>query len=326
MNINELIYKATLAPSGHNTQPWKFSVNRNIILIYPDFDRTLPVVDTDNHALYISLGCALENLVISAKQDGLISSVDYFPEDEAEECIRVTLTDESTQKEKELFEAIPVRQSNRSMYDKRKISSVDIEKLLQANNSETISVKTFDTKGKEVEPVIKLVKEACEIQFNDKHFVEELISWIRFKKSEVRTKKDGLSAKVIGFPNVPRWLGRLILKTFVKPESEASKTEKQIRSSSHLFLFVCNENEKRDWVETGRIFQRIALTAASLGIAHAHLNMPCEVESVREKLSALLNLKNEEQPLLLIRLGYADEMPRSLRRPIDEVLINGIDK
>lgn len=326
MNINELIYKATLAPSGHNTQPWKFSVNRNIILIYPDFDRTLPVVDTDNHALYISLGCALENLVISAKQDGLISSVDYFSEDEAEECIRVTLTDESTQKEKELFEAIPVRQSNRSMYDKRKISSVDIEKLLQANNSETISVKTFDTKGKEVEPVIKLVKEACEIQFNDKHFVEELISWIRFKKSEVRTKKDGLSAKVIGFPNVPRWLGRLILKTFVKPESEASKTEKQIRSSSHLFLFVCNENEKRDWVETGRIFQRIALTAASLGIAHAHLNMPCEVESVREKLSALLNLKNEEQPLLLIRLGYADEMPRSLRRPIDEVLINGIDK
>lgn len=324
MNIKDHLYNATLAPSGHNTQPWKFSVEENIIQIYPDFDRTLSVVDADNHALYISLGCALENLVISARQDGLMSRVDYFPEDEHEECLRVTFTEKSIRMESELFEAIPERQSNRSMYDEKKIPKTDVIKLLKAGEYDTVHVKSFDTKSKEIEPVIDLVKEANRIQFSDKRFVEELISWIRFTKKETETKKDGLSAKVMGFPHVPRWLGRLILKTFVKPESEAKKTEKQIRSSSHLLLFICKKNDKRHWVDTGRLFQRTALTAASLGIAHAHVNMPCEVESVRKKLSGLLGLTPDEKPMLLIRLGYADEAPRSPRRPLNEVLVNGV--
>jgi len=326
MNIEQLIYNATLAPSGHNTQPWKFSVNNNVVQIFPDFNRTLPVVDPDNHALYISLGCALENLVISAKKEGLASKVDYYPDDETKECLRVTLADENTRKEVDLFEAIQDRQSNRSMYDQKSIPTAGIQQLLQAIDSETVTVQTFDTKQKEVEPIIKLVKEACEIQFNNRKFVEELISWIRFTKKEVRNQKDGLTAEVMGFPYIPRWLGRIILKTFVKPESEAEKAEKQIRSSSHLFLFICEKNDKRNWIDIGRTFQRIALKATSIGISHAHINMPCEVESVRKKLSSHLQLSAENEPLLLIRLGYADEVPRAPRRPVDEVLINGVAK
>ncbi|PWN06529.1 Acg family FMN-binding oxidoreductase [Rhodohalobacter mucosus] len=322
MDTRDLIYYSTLAPSGHNTQPWKFSVQDNIIRIYPDFDRTLSVVDPDNHALYISLGCALENLVISAKEDGSACRVGVFPDDENEECLRVTLTDESPAKEKDLYEAIPVRQSNRSMYDEQKIPPADMEKLLQANEQDTVVVKTFDAQGKDVDPVIELVKEAGRIQFNDDRFVEELISWIRFNKKEVQNNRDGLSAKVMGFPNVPRWLGRFIMKTFVTADREAEKTEKQIRSSSHLFLFICKKNDKKHWVDAGRGFQRVALTAASLGIAHAHLNMPCEVESVRKKLSAHLDLHPDEQPVLLIRLGYASRAPRSPRRPPEEVRID----
>jgi nitroreductase len=81
-NIEQLIHYATLAPSGHNTQPWTFSVENNVIRIFPDFGRRLPVVDPDDHALYISLGCALENLIIAAKCNGLDGTVDYFPGDE----------------------------------------------------------------------------------------------------------------------------------------------------------------------------------------------------------------------------------------------------
>lgn len=75
----EFVRYATLALSGHNTQPWRFSLNGDSIRIFPDFTRRLPVVDPDNRELYISLGCALEKLVIAAKSAGYDSEIEYFP-------------------------------------------------------------------------------------------------------------------------------------------------------------------------------------------------------------------------------------------------------
>jgi hypothetical protein len=69
-DFNFLVECAVKAPSGHNTQPWKFENAANEIIIHPDFKRALPVVDADNYELYISLGCALENMLIAAKQKG----------------------------------------------------------------------------------------------------------------------------------------------------------------------------------------------------------------------------------------------------------------
>jgi nitroreductase len=85
LQMKELIRYATLAPSGHNTQPWKFSIKENSIRIFPDFTRHLTVVDPDNRELYISLGCALENLVIAARYAGYDSEVEYFPTGEPAE-------------------------------------------------------------------------------------------------------------------------------------------------------------------------------------------------------------------------------------------------
>lgn len=75
-----------------------------------------------------------------------------------------------------------------------------------------------------------------------------------------------------------------------------------------------------DWVKTGQAFQRFGLTAAKLGISHAHLNMPCEVKEVRQKLITELGLESKN-PLLLIRYGFAAKMPYSMRRPIEEVIV-----
>jgi len=321
MNVRELIHYATLAPSGHNTQPWKFSVEGNVIRIFPDFERRLPVIDPDDHALYISLGCALENLAIAAKKHGLSSLIDYFPPDEKSECIHVTLSPMGSTVDEGLFEAIHARQSNRSLYDKNAIPEGHISKLVESNIFDTVFIKILGPDMQEIEPLIDLVKEANRIQFKDWQFKEELLSWIRFTKKEKDIRKDGLTAEVMGFPFVPRWLGRLILKTLAKPESEASKSEKQVRSSSLLMAFISKKHGKRHWVDLGRSFQRVALTATTLGLAHAHLNMPCEVESVRKKLSSHLKLGPDEQPLLLIRFGYAEERPRSPRRPAEEVIM-----
>lgn len=91
--VMELIRCATLAPSGHNTQPWTFSFDEGSIRIFPDFSRCLPVVDPDNHALFISLGCALENLVIAAEHHGYHADVVYASDPEPDGCLTVYLNE-----------------------------------------------------------------------------------------------------------------------------------------------------------------------------------------------------------------------------------------
>lgn len=97
--------------------------------------------------------------------------------------------------------------------------------------------------------------------------------------------------------------------------------EKAIRSSSALMVFIAQTNDKITWVKVGQSFERVALTATSLNIRMAHLNMPCEVVSVRAKLAEHLRLP-DTHPLLLLRIGYAQVMPRSPLRAVKEMIIS----
>lgn len=69
--LRELVRYATLAPSSHNTQCWKFALAERAVSIFPDYARRCPVVDPDDHHLFVSLGCAAENLVQAAPAMGL---------------------------------------------------------------------------------------------------------------------------------------------------------------------------------------------------------------------------------------------------------------
>jgi hypothetical protein len=53
--MRELVRSATLAASGHNTQPWIFAITESAIEIRPDYTRRLPAVDPNDRELWISL-------------------------------------------------------------------------------------------------------------------------------------------------------------------------------------------------------------------------------------------------------------------------------
>jgi len=70
---------ATLAPNGHNTQPWRFALSARSVDILPDLSRRTPVVDPDDHHLWASLGCAAENFLIAARAQSLHGDVRFDP-------------------------------------------------------------------------------------------------------------------------------------------------------------------------------------------------------------------------------------------------------
>jgi hypothetical protein len=85
-------------------------------------------------------------------------------------------------------------------------------------------------------------------------------------------------------------------------------------------VFVADEETPEGWIRVGRAFERFALQATALGIRHAHVNMPVEAAAVRPAFAAWLGLPGR-RPDLVIRFGRASPMPWSMRRPLDEVIV-----
>lgn len=314
----KIIKDAAKAPSGHNTQPWKFEVTENQITMRPNFTRRLEVVDPDDHALYISLGCALENLILSAKHHQFTPKVTTNFTDDNNEIIVELLKSQNEHKDM-LYEFIQLRQSTRIAYDPKPIEQSILKQLREHTKSECVDIVfiTDKDKIKELEPFII---EGSNSQFSNKKFVNELVSWIRFSKNEIENKGDGIWHASMGMPGVGRFIGSIIMKDFVSAKSEAKRWKKLIAKSGGFALFVVKKNSKENWVSLGQIFQRFALKATHLNLKHAHVNMPCEEISVRQKLIKHFKLDNGKQPLLLVRFGYAGAMPYSFRLPLEEVL------
>ncbi len=114
--LRELVRCATLAANGHNTQPWKFGLSPDMISIRPDLSRRTPVVDPDEHHLWVSLGCATENLVLAAAALGKHADVAFGPQE-----VHVAL-DNASPVHSPLVNAIFQRQCSRVEYGGQQMS------------------------------------------------------------------------------------------------------------------------------------------------------------------------------------------------------------
>jgi hypothetical protein len=72
--------RATLAPSVHNTQPWRLDLSSSGLDVYADPSRQLQVLDPLMRQLTISCGCALMNARASVASQGYAGRVDRLPD------------------------------------------------------------------------------------------------------------------------------------------------------------------------------------------------------------------------------------------------------
>lgn len=313
--MKEIIRYATLAPSGHNTQCWRFRIENRSLTILPDLSRRTPVVDPDDHHLFVSLGCAAENLVQAARAFGFIGDVEFTPATGG--ALKVTLQ-RSRAEESPLFKAIPHRQCTRTDFDGKPLSLEELHLLEAAGTGNGVAVILL-TEREAMEKVLEYVLQGNTMQINNPDFVKELESWIRFSDGEAIRTGDGLAARTTGNPPTPRWLGRLLFRAFFRVKPENDKNARQIRSSAGIAVFVSDGDDKKHWVEVGRCYERFALQATVLGIRNAFVNQPIEEPSLRPGFTKALGL-GERRPDLVVRFGRGKEMPRSLRRSVESVL------
>jgi hypothetical protein len=314
--MRELVRHAALAPSSHNTQCWRFQPQPRSIVIKPDLSRRCPAVDPDDHHLFVSLGCATENLVHAALANGLRADVRFDPGGDG--AINVGL--ESTRAvDSPLFQAIAKRQCTRGDYDGQPIAADDLGLLERAGSGQGVRVVLL-TAVPDMEKVLDYVVAANTAQMNDPAFVAELKTWIRFGNDEALRTGDGLFAGLAGNPAMPRWLGSRMMGLFFTLKSENERYARQVRNSAGIALFVSESSDKAHWIEAGRCYERFALQATALGIRNAFINQPVEVGALRPQFASAFGLGNA-RPDLVVRFGRGSAMPLSLRRPVEAVLV-----
>jgi hypothetical protein len=313
--LRELVRYATLAPSSHNTQCWKFHLEDGSISILPDLSRRCPAVDPDDHHLFVSIGCAAENLVQAALANGLKANVAY--DDSVRRTLRLLL-EPTKAVATSLFNAIPERQSTRGEYDGKPISTGELALLEKAGQGGGVRILLL-TERAAMEEVLEYVVQGNTAQMNDPAFVEELKAWIRFSAGDAVRTADGLYAASSGNPSVPAWLGSLLFGWFFTPKSENDKYARHVRSSAGVAIFVSEAENPAQWIEVGRCYERFALQSAALGIRNAMLNQPVEVSALRPQFAAFLGVGGR-RPDLVVRFGRGPTLPPSLRRPVEAVL------
>ena len=322
-DFERLIYFATKAPSGHNSQPWKFLINEleSSIEIHPDFNYALPVVDPNHRELYISLGCALENLCLAANVLNYHTELEIRIASNHKKAIKIWLCKSVQLKQLEGLTLMEERQTNRSIYNGKMISEDLITKLKKIPHDDN-DINTFYFRNGEPQFSIlrAFILTGNTIQMTSPSFKRELLSWIRFNPKEVAKTKNGLTYKVMGAPPLPRWISKLIVRAYLTPKKQNKTDTQKIESSSHLVLFTSRSNSIEEWIQLGRILQRTLLKLTELGIAHAYLNPPCELPELADELQHQLLIHNKF-PTIILRIGYAEKVPYSPRRVLDDVIM-----
>lgn len=313
--IPALVGAAVLAPSEWNSQPWRFESANGGLRLLADPRRSLPALDPSGRGMMISLGAALENLLVTARAWGLQPAVHYFPiEGQRGVVADVSWTAGAPRRDRALFSVIPQRRTNRRGFDGRGIFAENRAQLL-AQAPEGVHLHWMEDRDA-MRDLADLVHDAVHAQVTDARTQEEQYGWMRLG-DDARRRGDGVPLDALELGTLSRFMARRYYNPrswFVRfgADGLAKQAREGVRSAGAVALFSAPQKSDLTSVMAGQMFERFALKATQLGIANQAISAPIEVDRFRAPLLRRFGAQGEEA-LLLVRLGHAkrpDPTPR----------------
>lgn len=311
--IRTLIQQACLAPSSHNTQPWRFRASEAVIELWADRTRALPVNDPFDRELTISCGAALLSLRAAAAAAGLATTVERLPQGPDGDCLaRVALGDGRPDAVLAgLAPALPRRRTWRKAFEDRPVDATLVSAVTAAAAQEGAALLSLDPTQRERAGA--LVAEGDRLQWDDPRWRRELALWMH-----PRRDGDGLSLPALAAP-----IAQAVVRSFDLGNGVAAKDEQLLLGSPWLTVLGTGRDDAEAWLRAGEALQRALLTGCRLGLQASYLNQPVEVAPLRERLRDLLGTR--DQPQLLIRWGHPHgDLSAAPRRPLATVIEEGL--
>jgi hypothetical protein len=311
--IKEILGLARLAPSSHNTQPWKVFIRDGKAIVGYEPVRQLKVGDPDKRELFISLGCFIQTAAEAAASHGYEMSCVYLGD--GHKGVAELVFVKKGPARSRISDAIRDRRSDRRPYQKKQISPAELKELSDLTSG-AATVAIYDSAA-DIRLISELTGQATLTAMKRGEFREELAGWIRNNWTK---KPDGMPAYVQGIPGPVSLIAKSVIKKNPKVAgSQAKKDAKSILNSAAIALITLGKENPRNWMDVGRLYQKIWLQATRASISSAAFSAAVVDKDTSAVMRKSLGL--DGQPVALLRLGYIAGRPKaSPRRQLNDIL------
>ncbi len=312
--LRHVVEAATLAPSVHNTQPWRFVLLENGFELHADPSRGLPVLDPTGRQLHISCGAALLSARVSARALGLDSTVEVLPDRlQPGFLARLVLSPGPAPDDAEIALALAVlkRHTVRGPFESRRLAPELLEVLRRAAEGEGAMLRALISEGDRVELEV-LLSGASAAQEQDPDYRAETAAWVRPSAAG-----DGIPVEALA-PVTGRG-SSLRLRDFALADPEHVTGEAPPVEEPDVVVLSTVGDGPHGWLCAGQALGAVLLHAAEHGVQAQPLGQVTDLPATRLRLAAALGLVGT--PQMVLRLGYAEAHAATPRRELGDVLV-----
>src|ERR1043166_4289786 len=328
----ELLETAIHCPSPHNVQPWRIKIagDREAAL-YIDPTRTLPKEDLTGSFIVLTMGMFIESIALLAKHRGFelnyelscdLETVakDLGPQNSGlTSFARLTLSSAEavTVYDPELFFR---RRTSRLSFEDRNISDEAVDALSAIADKFGQGFHVLTDREK-ISRIMHANTEALFEDLNSADYHDEIVEWFRFTEKQSLEHRDGLDARCMNTSPANYWLvSRFpsLLKLPILRSVMSSVYQHQLGPIPTLGVISARFWEPADALQAGRFLIRFWLETAAQGLyIHPYGNLVTN-RNAAEKIMPDLGSDNS---WLIFKIGYSAVPPKSLRLPIERVLV-----
>jgi hypothetical protein len=315
----KILYYASCAPSGHNSQPWFVRLNSpSDWVVGSDSNRWLPIVDDDNREALLSIGAFVENLVQAAAAFGYEVETSIIAKNTTDPDV-VGIRLKKTNHQMNTLNNIITRRTVKSHMLDKELNPSDIEYFTKLSDGHFYY---FPRDSRHSRLMAKEAIDNFVIQLNNKHATAEMADWTRLKDKEAIKFRDGLTPEGMEISGIAGWYVRNFMdKKEVRENAYKNKAIEKVRQQATQgggWIVITSDGQAvKDLIESGRRFQRMALVAREKMIAIHPMTQTLEEKNGQKNIRE--NHPSTPVPQFILRVGYLTKYPDpvSLRRPVE---------
>ena len=315
-----ILYLSSLAPSGHNTQPW-FIIHLEVLhwVICNDKSKWLPAVDPTQRETMLYIGAFIQNLEYAADNMGYKCQFKLMA---------------NTNQDEQVMEVKLIKAGNQSRYDVKSLverrtvksnilpGALKIEDIRLLIDNEPDLVHFIPRETKAYQYINEQTIEANKVQSYRNAAQRELADWIRFSNKDAEKYRDGLTPGSMEIAGISAWIvrnfyGKSNVMNNGFRDQNIEQVEQQVASSAGWFLITSKDSSVTNLIETGMRMQRLFLKVRGQHIAIHPMTQILEEPFIHQGFNAALGITDPVQ--FILRTGYVKDYPDpvSLRRPVD---------